>query len=208
MLTLAILAGGKSQRMGQDKAVLPFQGEALVKRVIRRLAGLASEVIIIAPRTNEFLSYGFKVYEDIIHGRGSLGGLYTALATAIYEDVAVVACDMPFVNADLLRHQHKILGSENFDVVVPSSPKGLEPLHAVYRKITCLPVVKEAMDAGDQRLISWYPRVKTRILTQMEVIPFDQQGLIFFNVNTPEELVLGEKRADAKDGVLRAGGVF
>jgi molybdopterin-guanine dinucleotide biosynthesis protein A len=204
MLTLAILAGGKSLRMGQDKSTVHFQGEALVQRVINRLIGLATEVIIIAPRTQEFLSFGFKVTEDLIPGRGSLGGLYTAFVTAAHDAVAVVACDMPFVNADLMAYQQKILISDNYDVVVPSSAKGLEPLHAIYLRTTSLPPVKEALDAGKQRLISWYPRVNVRILTQEETKPFDPRGLLFLNVNTPDELSLAEKLADEHDRASNA----
>ena len=205
MLTLAILAGGKSQRMGRDKSLIPFLGEPLISRVIARLAGLASEVIIIAPKKEEFLSYGYKIYEDIIPGRGSLGGLYTSLASATYGEVAVVGCDMPFVNDSLLSYQQKILISDNYDLVVPSSPRGLEPLHSVYRKSTCFPVVKEAMDLGEQRLISWYPRVNIRTLTQAEILPFDQQGLVFLNINTPVELATAEKLALLNDSGESSG---
>jgi molybdopterin-guanine dinucleotide biosynthesis protein A len=195
MLTLAILAGGKSHRMGQDKSMLPFQGEAFIRRVLNRLAGLAAEDIIIAPRTLENLSIGIRVAQDLLPGRGPLGGLYTALSVASNQAVAVVACDMPFVNAGLLAHQLDILLTENLDVVVPSSEKGLEPLHAIYRQNTCLPAVREAIIAGEQRLISWFPKVKVRILTQHEIKPFDPRGLMFLNINTPDELAQAEKLA-------------
>ncbi len=195
MLTLAILAGGKSQRMGQDKSIMSFRGEALVRRVLNRLAGLAAEVIVIAPRNQEYLSLGIRIEPDLLPGRGPLGGLYTALFTASQPAVAAIACDMPFVNAVLLAHQRDILFSDNMDVVVPSSERGLEPLHAIYRRDTCLPAVGETLDAGEQRLISWFPRVKVRILTPEETRPFDPRGLMFLNVNTPDELTQAEKLA-------------
>jgi len=195
MLTLAILAGGKSQRMGQDKSIMRFQGEMLVQRVLSRLKGLADEVIVIGPGSQEYLSLGISNAPDLLPGRGPLGGLYTALFKAAYPVVVVVACDMPFVNADLLAHQRDILLSDNMDVVVPSSGKGLEPLHAIYRRDTCLPAVREALEAGEQRLISWFPRVKVGILKPEETKFFDSQGLMFMNVNTPEELAQAEKIA-------------
>ena len=198
MLTLAILAGGRSQRMGQDKAIMPFRGDALVRRVLDRLTGLAAEVIIIAPESQETLSLNIRIAPDLLPGRGSLGGLYTALFTASHPAVAAVACDMPFVNADLLAHQRDLLFSDNVDVVVPSSEKGLEPLHAIYRRETCLPVVREALEAGEQRLISWFPRVRVRILTPEEMKPFDRRGLMFLNINTPDELAQAERLADEK----------
>jgi molybdopterin-guanine dinucleotide biosynthesis protein A len=82
------------------------------------------------------------------------------------------------------------------DVVVPSSDKGLEPLHAVYRKETSLPAVKEALDSGERRLVSWFHNVKVRILTQKETIPYDPGGLMFLNINTPEEFSKAEKLAN------------
>jgi molybdopterin-guanine dinucleotide biosynthesis protein A len=195
MLTLAILAGGKSLRMGQDKAVMLFNGESLVCRVLNRLGGLASEIIVIAPGFQEYLSLGIRVTPDLYFGYGPLGGLYTALFTATYSAIAVVACDMPFADSDLFAYQRDILFSENNDVVVPSSERGLEPLHAIYRRESCLPAVREALDAGEKRLISWFPRVRVRILTSEETSPFDPLGLMFLNVNTPEELVQAEKIA-------------
>jgi molybdopterin-guanine dinucleotide biosynthesis protein A len=193
MLTLAILAGGKSKRMGRDKSVLPFQGEVLIQRIINRLAGLASEVIIIAPRTQESVTMGFRVEEDLLPERGPLGGLFTALSATTNEAVALVACDMPFVSAELLIYELDILVADNMDVVVPSSEKGLEPLHAIYRRNTSLPVVRRAINSGEQRLISWFPDVKVRILSRDETRHFDPRGLSFLNINTPEELALAEK---------------
>ena len=195
MFTLAILAGGKSQRMGQDKAIMPFLGVALIHRILDRLGGLAAEVIVIAPESKEYLSLGIRIAPDLLPGRGPLGGLYTALFAASQQVVATVACDMPFVNAELLAHQRDILFSDKMDVVVPSSERGLEPLHTIYRRETCLPVVREALDAGEHRVISWFPKVKVRTLTPEETFPFDSRSLMFLNVNTPGELNQAEKLA-------------
>jgi molybdopterin-guanine dinucleotide biosynthesis protein A len=196
MLTIAVLAGGKSQRMGQDKSIMTFQGEVLIRRVLNRLAGLANEVMVIAPRNHEYLSLGVMVEPDILPGCGPLGGLYTALIRSSNQEVALIACDMPFVNPGLLLHQLDILLSDNVDVVVPSSEKGLEPLHAIYRKDTSLPAVKKALDSGERRLVSWFPNVKVRILTQIETNSFDPWGLMFLNINTPEEFTQAEKLAN------------
>ncbi len=83
--------------------------------------------------------------------------------------------------------------TDKLDVVVPSSEEGLEPLHAIYRRNTCLPVVENAIHSGEQRLISWFPVVKVRILSKDETRPFDPSGLSFMNINTPEELAQAEK---------------
>jgi molybdopterin-guanine dinucleotide biosynthesis protein A len=192
MLTIAVLAGGKSVRMGKDKAVISFRGEMLIRRILEILANVAEEIFIVGPSNKKYHSNDIKIKPDLIPNRGPMGGLYTGLAEASHPAVGVVACDMPFVNAQLLAHQRDILFSENVDVVVPASARGLEPLHAVYRRETCLPAVKEAVDQSKERLISWYPKVKVRVLTQDEIKPFDPDGLIFLNINTPEELSRAE----------------
>jgi molybdopterin-guanine dinucleotide biosynthesis protein A len=87
------------------------------------------------------------------------------------------------------------------DVVIPSSEGGLEPLHAIYRRATCLPAVQEALDSGEQRLISWFPSVKVRILIPEETNPFDPRGLMFLNVNTPDEHAQVEKLAGENTGI-------
>ena len=196
MLTVAILAGGNSRRMGQDKAIMPFRGEALLRRVLETLTCLAEEEIVIGPGSQEYLSLDARIAPDLYPGRGSLGGLYTALFTASQVAVAIVACDMPFVSSELLAYQRDILFSENFDIVLPSSERGLEPLHAIYRRDTCLPIVREALAAGEQRLISWFQHVKVRILTPEEIKPFNPRGVVFVNVNTPDEFRQAEKFAE------------
>ncbi len=178
--------------MGKDKAFIRFHGETLVSRILDRLEGLAEEVIVIAPRSPENLPRGVQFAPDLLPGRGPLGGLYTALSVASHQIIAVVACDMPFVNAKLLAYQRDILLSEDLDVVVPSSEKGLEPLHAIYRKNSCLPPVRKTLEAGKGQLISWFPSVKVHILAPEESNTFDRRGLMFLNVNTPEELSKAE----------------
>jgi molybdopterin-guanine dinucleotide biosynthesis protein A len=195
MLTIAILAGGKSQRMGRDKAFLPFLGKPLIRRVMDRVAELADDLLIVAPRTEEYLALGVRLMPDLFPGRGSLGGLYTALVAAVYPIVAVVPCDAPFINPALFIHECDILVSRDFDAVVPSSPDGTEPLHAVYWKEACLSPVRTALDAGLQKLIVWYPQARVHILSVTETSPFDPQRRIFQNVNTPEDYLKAEKLA-------------
>ncbi len=178
--------------MGKDKAVISFRGEMLLQRILEIVANVAEEILIVGPSNKKYHSPDIKIKPDLIPNRGPMGGLYTGLAEASHPAVGAVACDMPFVNAQLLAHQRNILFSENVDVVVPATPRGLEPLHAVYRRETCLPIVKEALDQGKERLISWYSEVKVRVLTRDEIKPFDPDGLIFLNINTPEELFRAE----------------
>jgi molybdopterin-guanine dinucleotide biosynthesis protein A len=195
MLTIAILAGGKSQRIGRDKAFLPFLGRPLIRRVMDRLMELTGDMVIIAPRTDEYLALGVRLVPDLLPGRGSLGGLYTALASATHPLVAVVACDAPFISPALLAHERDLFASAELDAVVPSSPEGLEPLYAVYRRVTCLPAVRAALDAGEQRMIAWHPQARVRVLTVAETAAFDPLGRMFLNVNTPDDFALAERFA-------------
>ena len=105
MLSLVIQAGGQSRRMGQDKALLPFLGRPLVSRVIDRLASLADEVLVTTNQPEAYAFLGLPLLPDLKPGRGALGGLYTAVASAGSPLVAVVACDMPFVSPEVIYSQ-------------------------------------------------------------------------------------------------------
>ncbi|NPV57461.1 MAG: molybdenum cofactor guanylyltransferase, partial [Anaerolineae bacterium] len=105
MISVAILAGGGSRRMGSDKAFLPFLGATLIERVLQRVRSLGDECFIVAPPDSRYEPLGLPVYPDVIAGMNALGGLYTAMLKAAHPLIVVVACDMPFVNERLLRTQ-------------------------------------------------------------------------------------------------------
>jgi len=210
MLTLAIQAGGESRRMGSDKGLLPFMHRALILRVIERLAPLADEVLVTTNRPADYRFLGVPLFPDIIPGRGALGGLYTALQAASHPLVAVVACDMPFASRELFAYEQDLILQQGVDVVIPTSGEGLEPMHAVYRRETCLPAVQNAVQENAWKLISWFSyedpqagRLKVHILPAEEVTRFDPHGCVFMNVNTPADLQLAEEIARAEtDSVL------
>ncbi len=213
MLSLVIQAGGKSERMGEDKALKPFLGRPLIQRVIERLDALADEIIIT---TNRLDAYAFlldwhrsrpwagrgaqeppplRLVSDLEPGRGALGGLYTALASATRPIAAVVACDMPFASAALLEAAAQLLVQEEADVVIPRSAEGYEPFHAVYRCSRCVPAIRNALQANQWKVISWFPAVRVRELTPAEVAGLDPDGRAFWNVNTSEEFAAAERLA-------------
>src|ERR1043165_3098179 len=99
MLTVCIQAGGQSSRMGEDKALKLFLGRPLIQRVIERLQPIADEIIVTTNRPEDYAFLNQRLVSDLKPGRGALGGLYTAIASAKYEIVGVVACDMPFVSS-------------------------------------------------------------------------------------------------------------
>ena len=98
MLTIVIQAGGASSRMGEDKALKIFLGKPLIQRVIERMIPIADEIIVTTNRPAEYAFLNLRLVPDLKPGRGALGGLYTAIASAAHPLVAVVACDMPFAS--------------------------------------------------------------------------------------------------------------
>ncbi len=181
--------------MGQDKALMPFLGSPLIQCVVDRLTPIADEVIITTNTPDDYRFLDIDLFTDLIPGRGALGGLYTALACAKYPLSAVVACDMPFASPTLIEAMSTLIDEEDVDVVIPDSGGGLEPMHAVFRRKTCIPAIKSAITAGEWKLISWFPEVKVRILMPDEVARHDPTGLAFWNLNTPEEFAQAEQRA-------------
>jgi molybdopterin-guanine dinucleotide biosynthesis protein A len=196
MITLCFQAGGKSSRMGKDKALLDFGGQPLIQHLLVRLNSLAQETIITTNHPDRYRFLDLPLIPDVIPERGALGGLYTALLAASHPLVAIVACDMPFASLKILQTCRDILIAEpNLDAVVPSSAYGLEPLHAVYRREPCLPAVKAAMDSGRWKVISWHADVNVRVLPPEEIARLDPDGTAFENVNTPDELKAAIQRA-------------
>ena len=195
MLTVAIQAGGQSSRMGEDKALKSFLSRPLIQRVIERLTPIADEIIVTTNRPEDYLFLNLPLFTDLKPGRGALGGLYSAIASAAHPIAAVVACDMPFASPSLIESASRLLVEEEVDVVIAKSDEGHEPLHAVYRRETCLPAIESAIDADQWKVIAWFPKVKVRVFTSEELKQSDPSGLAFWNVNTPEEFAKAEQIA-------------
>ena len=195
MLTVVIQAGGQSSRMGEDKALKFFLGRPLIQRVIDRMKPIADELIVTTNRPAEYEFLGLRLVPDLKPGRGALGGLYTAIESATSPLVAVVACDMPFASPMLFEGALRFMVEEDADIVIAKKDENYEPLHALYRRETCLPAIETAIEANQWKVISWFPQVKVRTLTFDEVKSFDPSDLCFWNLNTPEEFVEAEKRA-------------
>lgn len=199
MLSVVVQAGGQSARMNENKALKLFLKRPLIQRVIARLAPIADEMLVTTNQPADFAFLDLPLFPDLKPGRGPLGGLYTALVSAKNSIVAVVACDMPFANAQLFEAAASILVQEEADVVIAKTPEGFEPLHAVYRRENCIPAIETAIALDQWRMISWFPQVKVRVLAMDEVDRYDPEHVAFWNVNTPEEFVEAEQRAKLLD---------
>jgi len=196
-LTIVIQAGGSSTRIGRDKGLIQFQGLPLVEYVLRQVDGLGDDRILISNQPEKYRQFGLPVYEDVLPGTGSLGGLYSAIYYAPQDYCLVLACDMPFVNRPLLEHMIGI--STGFDAVVPNLGEGsyFEPFRAIYRK-TCLHAIRNALDAGKRRMICFFDDVDVCVLEPEEIKRFDYDARSFFNINTQEDLEQAETLARQK----------
>lgn len=180
-----VLAGGKSTRMGKDKTGIRLDsGLTMVEQAADHLAEVACEVIVVTAGATWDIP---RVHwaSDLHQGAGPLGGIYAGLRECTCEHAIVVACDMPFVNVDLLRYMAGL--PRDYDVLLPALSRGVEPLHAIYGK-TCLEPALALLDTGRHSILDLYGLVRTKYLEEDEIAKFDPEELSFFNINTPDQL--------------------
>jgi molybdopterin-guanine dinucleotide biosynthesis protein A len=187
-----VLAGGQSSRLGMDKSFVNASGQPLIEHIIAKLTRLSDDVIIVTNSPENYNHLEAKLVGDIYPGKGSLGGIYSGLRAATNAYSLVVACDMPFLDLNLLRYM--ILLACGHDVVIPRIGRFLEPLHAIYSK-SCLEPIDRLLAQGGLKIIDFFPEVRVRYVEESEVDIFDPQHLSFFNVNTPSDLVKMKKLA-------------
>ncbi len=178
----AIVAGGKSSRMGIDKALLEWEGKSLIRIVAESVSAVCDKLIIIADDGERFLSLGLEIYPDKISGMGPLGGIYTALCVSEGERVFCVGCDMPFLDADVVRGMLDISGE--YDVVVPYLDDGFHPLHAVYSR-NCIKPIRDTLESASPRVIDFYDRVRVRSVGEDD---FPALANSLTNLNTPADV--------------------
>ncbi len=184
-LTVAILAGGRSSRMGTDKSFVQVLGRPLIEDILAQAAGLGDETLIVTNRPNDYAYLGVPLYTDVLPDKGALGGLYSALHSATRRHILCIACDMPFVVRPLLDHLLRLRSEA--DAIVPRLGGEAEPFRAVYSR-DCLAPIRAALDAGRMRVISFFSDVRVRYVDEAEIDRFDPRHLSFFNVNTPDDL--------------------
>jgi molybdopterin-guanine dinucleotide biosynthesis protein A len=180
-----VLAGGEGRRLGTDKAFLRIDNRVLIEEIVEKMAHIGDEVIIVTNSPQKYSYLGTRLVGDVYLGKGVLGGIYSGLRAARNDYSLVVACDMPFLNLNLLRYM--ILLSPGYDVVIPRVGGLTEPLHAIYSK-DCLQPMERLLSAGGLRIIDFFPEVQVRYVEEEEIRLFDPQCLSFFNINTPEDL--------------------
>jgi molybdopterin-guanine dinucleotide biosynthesis protein A len=188
-----VLAGGAASRFGgRAKGLELLGGQRLLDRVVgtlREATGTDPLFVANAPEAKQWYP-GLDVVADLVPNCGSLGGIYTAVAAA-EGPVLVVAWDMPFVSADLLRAL--VEGSEGYDAFLPESrgPLGVEPLCGVYGP-ACKEPIKQSMDVEDLRTTAFHTAVRVGSLPVDQVATLGDPETLFFNVNEPDHLQVAE----------------
>ena len=193
MVTSIILAGGRSLRLGRRKAVETICGKSLLERAIEKLRTISSQILVVTSQEQPDLPVACEaeVVVDIYPGKGPLAGICTGLLASRFPYSIVVACDMPFLNVELLRYMIEL--SDGVDVVIPRSGKGMiEPLHAIYSR-NCINTIRAQLERGHLKISQALDILRVRYVEQEECRKFDPQHLSFFNVNSMLDL----KRAAA-----------
>ena len=184
MIHVAVLAGGQSRRMGRDKALLQLGvgGQTLIERVLAAARPLGYPRVIIGDSA-AYAHLGLPVHPDHRPGLGPLGGLYTALSTT-GAPVLLLACDLPFLTPDFLRHLVNRRGPHQ--AVVPYAATGLQPLCALYEP-SCLTAVEAAIQADQRGMRDLLSNLTLDLVREKDWRPYDDHGLLFANLNAPEE---------------------
>jgi len=197
-VTAFVLAGGKSARMGKDKAFLEFKGRILLARALELAAGAAREVRIVGdPR--KFAAFG-RVVEDIYRERGPLAGIHASLKSSATELNLMLAVDLPFVQPDFLKYLISEARETTALVTVPHAGDGLQPLCAVYRR-EFAEAAKQSLAQGKNKIDALFAAVETRILGPEELSEAGFSGHMFRNLNTPEEFEKAVKMTNEESEV-------
>ncbi|MEZ4768204.1 MAG: molybdenum cofactor guanylyltransferase [Caldilineales bacterium] len=184
-MSVMVLAGGDSRRMGTNKALLELpSGETLIERVLNTLRPLSDDLLIVSNTPDLYAHLDARQVSDEFAGAGPLAGLHAGLHAARHDWTFAVACDMPLVDHRLVRFMAVL--TEGYDAIVPWVDGELEPLHALYNK-RCLPAITGHLEAGHRRMIAFLGDVRVRRVEANEIALFDPEGRSFFNANTPED---------------------
>ena len=194
-VTGVIQAGGRSTRMGgEPKALMRLGGRRIVERVVAAIAGEVDDLLLVTNTPELYAFLGLRMVGDALPDHGSLGGIYTGLLHAPGDAAFTVACDMPFLRADVARLV--IARAAESDVVIPRTGDQLETLHACYAK-ACLPAMETRLRAGRLKITGFFDDVRVLEIDEAAVRAVADPAVVFMNVNTPDELAQAQVIAAA-----------
>jgi molybdopterin-guanine dinucleotide biosynthesis protein A len=184
-----VVAGGRSRRMGRDKALLPWRSGTLLDHAVTRLRAACDEVVLLTGDATRYAELGLPVVHDAWPDAGPLGGLLAGLERLGPTRAGLfLAVDVPHAGVDLLSFLAE--AGEGWDAAVPVLEAGPEPLCALYRG-SCAPAVRARLAAGERRLTCFWPDVRVRRVGPEELRRFGPPEVVFANLNTPADLERG-----------------
>jgi molybdopterin-guanine dinucleotide biosynthesis protein A len=181
-----VVAGGKSARMGRDKALLPWPGATLLDHALRRLRAVASDVRVLCGPEPRYADCGAPLVPDLAAdaGSGALAGVHAGLEAAAGRLGLFLAVDLPHVTPELLAAL--VDAAADADAVVPVTARGPEPLCAVYGP-ACLAPVRRLLASGNPKMTGFWPEVRVRELGSADLVRFGDPDRLFANLNTPDD---------------------
>lgn len=191
----AILVGGHARRFGGcDKSALRIGSTTILERQLAVVGPLTDRILMVASDLRRIDARGLTVVVDRMPGTGTLGAIYTALSASTGELTLVVACDLPFLTGPFLAHV-AAAATGDVDVVIPRTVDGYQPLCALYARRSITPI-RRRIEAGQLKVLDVLADVRVREIGASEIAPFDPDGTLFFNVNTPEDYARALTLAD------------
>lgn len=183
-MTAIILAGGKSRRMGSNKPFLKYGDKTFLEHQVAGLGKIFDEIILSANDRDIYAGLNLPVVPDVIPERGPLSGICAGLMRAKSFHSFVVACDMPFIQQDIILYLKGRI--DTYDVVIPQTNRGLEPMHAFYSK-NCIQPMHRCLMEGKLRIVDFLSEVKVRVIFEEEIRRLNMSLQSLINLNTPEE---------------------
>ena len=184
--TAAILAGGKSSRMGFDKQMLMDEGRRLVEKVIETLREEFSDIIVITAKPELYEGMGVRLFRDEYEGKGPLAGVHAALSHAQSQYVYLLACDMPVVSLPFVRHMKERIRETGADICACKFNDRMETFNTFYSR-SLLPDVTHRLETGNSSLFRFIYGNQTCVIEQEDAARFDQELSMFTNINTRSE---------------------
>ncbi|NLA11567.1 MAG: molybdenum cofactor guanylyltransferase [Firmicutes bacterium] len=178
-----VLAGGESSRLGFPKPLLKLNGVPLIEIIVSQLSLLFEEITAVTDREDLFAGLPVKLTGDLLTGceKSPLRGIHAGLSVSGRPYQFVVACDMPFINLDLVRYMAAF--AADYDAVVPRTGSYYQPLHAFYNR-SSLASIESFIEGGRCKVIDYYDTIRMRPVGYSEVTRFDPEQRSFFNINT------------------------
>lgn len=194
-----ILAGGKSSRMGTNKALLKFNEKTNIERIVDTLKGIFDDIIIVTNDSEQYEFLGVKMVADQYPGMGPLAGVHAGLQATKFDVNLFVACDMPFISGELA--EALVTQTNHYDAVIPVINGKQQPLFSVFHK-RVTDTVAESIEAGQLRMKHLLDRLQVLYVTETELQTNHTTEIdrIFFNMNHPKEYEDAKKWAEADKG--------